>query len=217
MLQRSKLGSRESRRLRRQGLIPGVIYGRGRKPHPIAIPERDLTVALSGAHGLHAILDVVLDGQKTARPSVVKEVQRDPLRGRIVHVDLQEVRLDRPIHASVAVELVGDSPGVRAGGVLTQLVREVSVEALPQSVPDTLVLDVSSLGVGQSARVADLQVPEGVRVLDDPDAILASVAAPRRAVEAPVVEEAVEVAEASAPPPAEEEEEAGEAGLAPEG
>ncbi|MER3412036.1 MAG: 50S ribosomal protein L25, partial [Thermoleophilia bacterium] len=204
VLQRSKLGSRESRRLRRQGLIPGVLYGRGRKPHAISIRERDLRAALSGPHGLHAILDVVLDGQKTAHPSVVKEVQRDPLRGHVIHVDFQEVRLDQLIHAAVAIELVGDSPGVRAGGVLTQLVREVSVEALPQSVPDALVLDVSRLGVGEFARVSDLEVPEGVKVLDDPETILASVAAPRRPVEAEEVEEAA-VSEAPAEALAEEE------------
>lgn len=198
--ERVKLGSRESRRLRRQGLIPGVLYGRGRKPRPIVVPERELRAALSGTHGLHAILDVVVDGQKTAHASVVKDYQRDPLRGHITHVDLQEVRLDQPIHATVTVELVGESPGVKAGGVLTQLVREVTVEALPLAVPDRLTLDLSGVGIGDSLYAADLQVPEGVRVLDDPETILASVVAPRRGVEAEEVEAVEEAAEAAAAP-----------------
>jgi large subunit ribosomal protein L25 len=203
VLPRSEVGSREARRLRRRGLIPAVLYGRGRKPQAVAVPERELRAALSGPHGLHAILDVVLEGQKTTHASVVKDFQRDPVRGHVVHVDLQEVRLDRPIQATVAVELAGDAPGVRAGGVLTQLVREVTVEALPQAVPDRLVLDVSRLGVGEAARAGDLQLPDGVRVLDDPETILASVAAPRRPVgveveavaeEETAAEQAVEVA-----------------------
>lgn len=216
VVERTRLGSRESRRLRRQGLIPGVLYGRGRTPQAIAVAERELRAALSGPHGLHAILNVVVDGQKTPRASVLKDFQRDPVRGHIIHIDLQEVRLDRPIHATVAVELVGDCPGVRAGGVLTQVVREVNVEALPLAVPDRLSLDLSGLEVGGFLRVADLAVPEGVRILDDPDTILASVAAPRRpvevAAEVPEVEAAAEAAEEAAPVPGEEA--AGEAGAA---
>src|ERR671931_2245970 len=86
--EREQVGSRASRRLRRQGLIPGVLYGRGKKPHAICVPERELRRALSGEHGLHAILDVVLEGQKTAHPSILKEYQRDPVRGTLAHVDL---------------------------------------------------------------------------------------------------------------------------------
>ena len=95
--EREGLGSRETRRLRREGLVPGVLYGRGKKPHAIVVPERDLRRVLTGEHGLHAILDVVLDDQKTTHSSVLKDVQRDALRGRITHFDLQEVRLDQPI------------------------------------------------------------------------------------------------------------------------
>ena len=113
MQQRHALGSRESRRLRRDGLIPGVLYGRGKKPHPFVVSERTLRSALGGAHGLHAILDVVLDDQKTSHASVVKDYQQDPIRGYLTHIDLHEVRLDQPISAQVAVELMGESPGVK--------------------------------------------------------------------------------------------------------
>ena len=187
---------RESRRLRREGLIPGVLYGRGQKAHAIVVPERELRTVLGGSHGLHAILDVVLDEQKTSHASVLKDYQLDPLRGRITHFDLQEVRLDQPIQAQVTVELVGESPGVKQGGVLSQVVREVNVEALPLEVPDRLELDIGETEIGSTLRVSDLRAPEGVTLLDDPETVLAAVAAPRRVVEE--VEELEEVAEGEA-------------------
>src|SRR5207245_5448164 len=104
--EREALGTRESRRLRRQGLIPGVLYGRT-KPHSISIPERELRRALTGAGGLHAILDVVLEGQQSTHPSILKEFQRDAIRGTVTDVDLQEVRLDQPIAASGTIAVVG--------------------------------------------------------------------------------------------------------------
>jgi large subunit ribosomal protein L25 len=191
--EREQLGSRDSRRLRREGLIPGVLYGRGKKPHAFAVPERALRAALTTGAGLHAILDVVLDGQKTAHPSVLKEYQQDPVRGRITHVDFQEVRLDQPIHAPVVVQLVGEAPGVKEGGVLTQVTREINVEALPGSIPEHLEADVSSLAIGDALRLADLSPPEGVTLLDDPEeTVLATVAAPRVEVEEVEEEEAAE-------------------------
>jgi large subunit ribosomal protein L25 len=188
---RAVLGSAESRRLRRQGLIPGVLYGR-EQPIAIAVAERDLRAAITGAGGTHAVLDVVVDTGKT-HSSVLKEYQQDARRGYITHVDLQEVRLDQPIHASVSVSLVGEPVGVREGGILTQVTNTVNVEALPLEIPEHLELDVSNLGVGESARLADVTVPEGVTLLDDPEeTVLASIALPR--AEEP--EEPVEGAEA---------------------
>src|SRR2546428_266915 len=98
--EREQLGSAHSPRLRKQGLIPGLLYGR-RKPHAISVPERDLRRVLTGSHGMHAILDVVLAGQKTTHASILKDYQQDAIRGKITHIDLQEVRLDQPIHAQV--------------------------------------------------------------------------------------------------------------------
>ena len=180
--ERAALGTRESRRLRRQGLIPGVLYGRS-NPHSIAVPERELRRALTGAGGLHAILDVVLEGQSSAHPSILKEFQRDPIRGTLIHVDLHEVRLDRPIHAAVAVTLVGDARGAAEGGVLQQAAREVNVEALPLEVPEHVELDVSSLAIGDSLRVGDLMPVDGVTYLDDPETVIASVTFPTRVEE----------------------------------
>jgi large subunit ribosomal protein L25 len=191
-------------------MIPGVLYGRGKKPHAIVVPERELRVVLGGPHGLHAILDVVVDDEKTAHASVLKDYQLDPIRGRITHFDLQEVRLDQPIHAQVAIELVGESPGVRQGGVLSQLLREANVEALPLEVPDRITLDLAGTEIGSALRVSDLVAPDGAKLLDDPETVVVTVAAPRRVVEEveeleePVEGEAApEVAEAEGEAPAE--------------
>jgi large subunit ribosomal protein L25 len=195
--ERESTGSRESRRLRRDGLVPGVLYGRGNEPHAICVPERELRRALSGDGGLHTILDVVLEGQQSTHPSILKDYQQDPQRGRVIHVDLQEVRLDRTIQASVVVELVGgdDAPGVKEGGALSQVAREINVEALPLEVPERIELDISGMEMNATLRLADLPAREGVTYLDDPETVLATVTMPTR-VEAP--EEALAEGEAGA-------------------
>ena len=164
--ERERKGSADARRLRREGLIPGVLYGRGKPPHAICIPERELRRVLTGTSGLHAILDVVLDGQKTTYASILKDFQQDPIRGHISHVDLQEVRLDQPIQASVTVQLVGEPEGVKEGGVLSQVQREINVEALPMEIPEHIELDVSGMGIGDTLRLADLAASEGVTYLE---------------------------------------------------
>ncbi len=191
--QRTQLGSPESRRLRRQGLIPGILYGRS-EPVAISVGERDLRAALTTSAGSHAVLDVTVDGG-SAHSAILKEYQRDKVRGRITHVDFLEVRLDQPIQTTVAVHLVGDSIGVREGGVLTQVTTEVGIEALPLEVPQGLEADVSVLGVGDSLRLSQVTVPEGVRLLDDPEEIV--IASVQLAREEPV-EEAEEGAEEAA-------------------
>ena len=215
---RAVLGSAEARRLRRQGLVPGVLYGRER-PVAITIGERDLRAALTGESGANAVLDVVVDGG-AAHASVLKDYQRDPVRGAITHVDLQEVRLDRTITASVTVHLVNgeNAPGVREGGVLSQPLRELSVEALPLEVPEHIDLDVSGLSIGNSLRVSDVTVPDGVKLLDDPDTVVASVTAPTRAIELEVPEgEEAEAAEGEGEAPAAAAEPAAEGSAEPSG
>jgi large subunit ribosomal protein L25 len=214
VLQRERRGSADARRLRRGGLIPGVLYGRGKTPHAIAVPERDLRRVLSGSGGLHAILDVVLDGQKTTHPSILKEYQLDPLRGTLTHVDLHEVRLDQPIQAQIVVTLIGEPAGVKEGGVLSQVTREVTVEALPMEIPEHLELDVSDMAIGDSLRVADLTAIEGVTFVDDPEeTVLASVGLPTRVEEPEEVLEEGE--EAEVPEGAEAPEGAADAPLEP--
>lgn len=186
---RERTGSRESRRLRRQGLVPGVLYGSG-EPRAFCVEERELRRVLAGGHGMHAILDVVLDGHGKAHHAVLKDFQLDPRRSTLTHVDLHEVRLDRPIQTEVAVELVGTPEGVSAGGVLQLVTREIALEALPMEVPERLELDVSGLGIGESARVEHIIAPAGVTLLADPDTVVATVLAPTvLRVEAEAVEE----------------------------
>jgi len=212
---REKLGSAESRRLRKEGLVPGVLYGNG-EPVSICIAERELRRALTGSAGLHAILDVEVDGKGETHASILKEYQVDPVRGLVTHVDLQEVRLDQAISASVQVQLVGgeDAPGVREGGVLSQPLREVTVEALPLEVPERIELDVSGMDLGATLRISDLTAPEGVRLLDDPELVVATVTAPTKVVEPEPTEE--ELAEGEEGELAEGEEGVeGEAGEAP--
>jgi large subunit ribosomal protein L25 len=171
-------GSRAARRLRRAGAVPGVLYGGGSDPLPIAVPARDLRHALAAAG---ALLDLRIDGGK-ALPAVVKELQRDPLHGEVVHVDLLRVSLDQPIHAIIPLELTGadEAPGVKLGGILEQIVRELSIEALPAAIPEALRHDVSALQIGDTVTFAQLVAPDGVRLLDtDSDAVVATISAPR--------------------------------------
>ena len=180
---RESRGSAESRRLRKQGLIPGVLYGRGKDPHAFCVAERELRRALTGDAGLHAILDVTLDGDQ-ARPSILKSYQQDPVKGTLTHVDLQEVRLDQAIQARVVVELIGEPVGVTEGGVLSQVVREITVEALPMEIPEHIDLDVTGMAIGDTLRLVDLRLQEGVKFLDDPEeTVLATVTMPTRFVE----------------------------------
>jgi len=204
--ERERMGSAEARRLRREGLIPGVLYGNGKQPHPICVPERDLRRVLTGSSGL--------EGQKTTHASILKDYQQDPIRGHISHVDLQEVRLDKPIQASVTVQLVGEPEGVKEGGVLSQVQREINVEALPMEIPEHIELDVSGMKIGDTLRLVDLGAHVGVTYLDNPEeTVLATVTLPTR-VEEPeeVVEEGEELPEGEVPP--EEQPEGGAEGPA---
>jgi large subunit ribosomal protein L25 len=174
-----ELGSRNAKRLRRQGLIPGVLYGKGHS-RAIAVDERTLRAALTGPSGLHAIVDVVIEGQKTPHHAVLKEYEQHPIRGTITHIDLHEIRLDQPIQATVAVQLVGDSVGVRQGGVIQHVTREIQVQALPTNIPEHIDVDVSDLDVGDTIRLENLRVFEGVEYLGDPyETVIANCTVPR--------------------------------------
>jgi large subunit ribosomal protein L25 len=216
--EREELGSRHTRRLRKQGLIPGVLYGNGHS-RAIVVPERRLRAAVTGPSGLHGILDVVVEGQQTVHPSVLADYQRDPIRGTMTHFDLREVRLDQPITATVAINLVGEPAGVKTGGVLSLVGRELHVEALPMDVPEHIDVDVTALEVGDVLRLEDIPLVEKVTFLDDPhETVIATVAVPRgfaeleaADAEAAAEAEAEALAEAGELPEGEEAEEAAEA------
>ncbi len=174
---REPRGSREVRRLRRGGRVPGVLYGGGQEPLSFSVDARELRLALAGSG---AVVDLSVDGAKPT-PVVLKEAQRDPLHGETTHVDLLRVRLDKPIHAVVPLELSGveDAPGVKEGGVLEQLTRELNVEALPTEIPESIAHDLGEMQIGETLSLESIVAPSGVTLLDDPATAVATLSAPR--------------------------------------
>jgi large subunit ribosomal protein L25 len=178
-------GSRTARRLRRSGEVPGVIYGGGGEPSHFSVDARILrnTLAHSGA-----ILDISVDGG-TAAPVLVKDLQRHPVRGEIVHVDFLRVNMNETIQTTVVLELLGAeaAPGVVEGGVLTQETRELNIEALPGDIPDVVQHDVSGMEMNATLNLSAVSAPQGVTFLDDPDETLIATITPPTAE--PVEEE----------------------------
>lgn len=174
-------GSRATRRLRRAGNVPGIVYGGSEEPVPFQIDARVLRNTLAHAG---AVLELAIEGGGSG-PVVVKELARHPVSGEILHVDLLRVRMDVKIQATVVVDLVGaeDAPGVREGGVLEQVAREVTIEALPGDIPDSIQHDVSDLEAGGTLHLSELTAPRGVSFVDDPETVVASITAPRLQLE----------------------------------
>ena len=191
-----QLGTRNVKRLRREGLIPGVLYGKANKA--FVVGERELRIALTGPSGLHAIVDVVIEGHKTPHHAVLKDYQQHPVRGTITHVDFHEVRLDQPIQATVAVQLVGEAPGAKVGGVVQQVARELHVEALPASIPERIEVDVSALELGDSLRLSEVAAVAGVTFLDPEETVIANCSSPRGLTEAEEAADEAVAAEAAA-------------------
>jgi len=164
--------------MRHDGLVPGVLYGGSGEPISFSVEARALRTALAGAG---AVLEVALDGGR-ATPAVLKDAQRHPVRGELMHVDLIRVRLDQAIQATVAVELVGaeDSPGVRDGGVLEQITHHVQVEALPTVIPESIAHDVSGMSIGDTLLLSAIEAPEGVALLGELDEIVIATLSPPR-------------------------------------
>jgi large subunit ribosomal protein L25 len=191
--------SRQTRRLRREGFVPGVVYGGGDDPLAFSVEERALRLALAHAG---AVIDLSIDGAK-AMPVVVKDQQRHPVKGHIMHLDLLRVRLDRAIQATVSLELTGteDAPGTKEGGVLEHVTREIVIEALPNDIPDSIVHDVSAMEINDTVTLAAVTVPSGVTlVADDPEEIVvATLTPPRLEVEEEIEEETALVGEDGEP------------------
>jgi large subunit ribosomal protein L25 len=190
---RAEFGSRTSRRLRNGGLVPGVVYSGGSEATHFQVAEREVRAIISeGA----ALFDLEIDGGK-AVPVVVKDQQLHPVRGSLQHIDLQEVKLDEAIQAEVAIELEGAdiAPGVKGGGVLEHVTREITVEALPTEIPDSLVADVSAMEINDTFQLSAITAPEGVTfVADDLDEVTIVTLSPPRVEEAePELEEETEV------------------------
>jgi large subunit ribosomal protein L25 len=191
--ERPERGSRATRRLRRAGLVPGVVYG-GTDGDSVSfkVGARDLRhVLVDGS----ALIDLEVAGGK-ARPVIVKDRQLHPVRDEVIHIDLLEVRLDEKIHSMVGVELEGveEAPGVKEGGVLEHITRELNINALPTDIPERIVVDVSGLEVAGTLMLSEISAPAGVELLDDPDeTVIATVVVPTEVEEPEEVEEETEL------------------------
>lgn len=188
---RTETGKGAARSLRREGKVPGVIYGHGRPAEALTIETSALTKMLAGISASTTIFDIVVDGRAPVK-ALIREMQRDPLRpADILHLDLYEVRADEVVTLEVPVHLVGIPDGVRNfGGVLDHVLRELEIEVLPANIPERVELDVTALAIGHSVFVRDVTIPNA-KILNDPDTPIATVVAPRTEEAPAVVEEPV--------------------------
>ena len=187
---REGTGKGVARKLRAAGRVPAVLYGAGLDSEALSVDARDLYHVLHTGAGANVLVDLVVDG--TEHLIIPRDVQRDHIHGRYIHVDLLAVRRDEKIHLSIPVRIVGDSVGVKAGGVVEHHLWELEVESLPGDVPEAIDADISALEIGMSLRVSDLVAPKGATILTNPEESVVAVQQPQMAVE---VEEAEEVAE----------------------
>jgi large subunit ribosomal protein L25 len=199
---RDDRGKGAARKLRAKGFVPGILYGQGAEPRAISLSSQDLLHFFHATHGATAVVDIEIDG--TRHMAIPREVQKDHLRGRYIHVDFLEVRGDEKVKMTVEIHETGEAAGVKAGGVIEHHMREVEIECLPGDVPEEIVADVTPLELGDMLRVGDLTPPRGVTFLTDPDTPVISVITPAALrTEADLGLPGEEVPEAEAP--AEEE------------
>ena len=192
---RAGIGTGVARKLRSSGQVPAIIYGHHREPQPLALNARELEKLLEHISAENTVIELTADG-RTAR-TLIREIQRHPFKRQILHVDFQELVAGEKITVSVPIVLVGSAAGIRDGGVLDQTMRELEIEVDPVNMPNHIEVDVTNLGIGDSVHVSDLKLPEGVTVLDDPEASVAVLSTPKVQVEETPV--AVEGADAAAP------------------
>jgi large subunit ribosomal protein L25 len=194
---RADFGKNVNRRLRAQGLIPGVLYGAKKKAVPVAVSPKEIGAILRSASGENTLFDIQLDGSR--RKVILKEFQVEPIKGRLLHADFYEVALDQALEVTVHIELTGVPVGVKVeGGVLDFVTRELEVECLPTDIPEKIVVDVSELALNKHVRVSDIQAPAKVKILTEPDVVIAHVVAPRAEEVAAPVEAAAAPAEGEA-------------------
>lgn len=218
---RDGTGKGVARRARMSGKVPGVIYGRGMDPVPVVVDRREFVTALLTDAGMNVLLSLQLGTESI--PALARDLQRDPVRGTLLHADFVKIDLSTEVEVDVPIHVVGESPGVKEGGVLEHPLFQVRVRCLPTAVPEAVEADISSLNMGDSLRVADLAAGRDFEILNDPEALAISIAVPiseaeleamEAAAQAPVDEEtlAAEAAEAAA----EEAPEEGAEAAAPE-
>jgi large subunit ribosomal protein L25 len=187
---REETGKGAARKLRAAGRVPAILYGHGMDPVALSVDSRELFHLLHTGAGANVLVDLVVDG--TEHLALPRDVQRDHIRGRFVHVDFLAVRRDEKIHVTIPLRIVGESPGVKAGGVLEHHLWELYVECLATDVPEAIDVDISGLEIGSGVRVSDLKVRSGVTILTSPEDSVVAVTQPQVAVEEEEAAEAVE-------------------------
>lgn len=195
---RTERGSGPAGRLRREGKVPAIVYGLGTESLSVSVPARDLAHILTADTGANTLITLKVDGDSVL--ALARQIQRDPVRGSLEHVDFIRVRRDVAVTAEVPLHLMGEAAGAREGGVVDQQVFSVTVEAKPEDIPAALELDVSTLEIGDQRHVSDLDKPRGVTIMNDPEELVVAVAAPRvTAAEEEEAAAAAEGAEGGAP------------------
>jgi large subunit ribosomal protein L25 len=189
---RQGTGKQAAKRLRRQGVVPAILYG-GATTEPVSVDPKAVLKMISGHAGTTQLLTLKMEGDGASRLAIIRAMQFDPVSERLLHVDLQEVSTDKPITVRVAVHPVGEAVGVRdTKGILNLVLHEVSVSCLPTAIPERIDADVSELAIGDVLTIGDLAVPAGVRILNDPGQAVATVSPPMaEEVAAPAVVAAV--------------------------
>ena len=196
---RTVTGKEFCKKIRREGFVPGVIYGKGFENVHVSVDEKELKKALSSSAGTRVILVMdVADGDKSAEyTTMVMEIQRDIYQKQYYHIDFQKISLDEKVHALIPIILKGDCKGVKEGGMLDQIIRRISIEALPLDMPEKLVLDISNMEENDSFKVSDLVLPEGAICHESLDEMICIVHPPRVAEETTEATEEAAVAEAA--------------------
>jgi large subunit ribosomal protein L25 len=179
---RNALGKGGAGRVRREGRVPAVVYGLGGESVPVSVGARELSHILAGPSGVNTLITLSLDGAEEL--ALARQIQRNPLKGSITHVDFVRVRADQTVQADIPLHLVGDAEGVSRGGVLEQALHQLLVEARPADLPTSIDFAISALMIGDTVHVRDIVVPAGVTVLQDGDALVAQISAPRVSREA---------------------------------
>ena len=191
---RTKTGKGAARQIRRSGLIPGVVYGRGNDPRAIKVDPQNIEKLLLS----NAIFDLTFvgeDGKEDEAVVIIKDYQKDIIKRNLLHVDFQFISMDEKITVSVPMHLEGEAAGVRDGGVLQQLLREIEIDALPAEIPEEITIDISELEVGESLSVADLELPEGIDLVTGSDEVIVTVVTPTELIEEDEEEEEEEFLE----------------------
>jgi large subunit ribosomal protein L25 len=179
---RTGVGRSAVNKLKQKGLVPAVVYGGKDKPVPLQVNAREIGNLLSHATSEHILVDLqIADGSETTnRLALIQEVQHDPIKGSVLHVDFHAVRADEKIHAQIPVETLGEPSGVKNfGGILEIALHSIEIECLPKDLPEVIRLDVSALNVGDAIHVKDIALPEGVSARQDGDLTVVRVAAPK--------------------------------------